>query len=301
MKKQAENDPLDDLFARKLGNMSLEPSASGFERLQARMGHQNTVSRVVFWRNQTLQRYMVAAACLLLVCLIGWFYQSSNSPSKKGGAELIADKSEHRLHRKAESRINKTAPEVAPAEVSNSELVQSQLATTNKPADVDLPHIRRSQLPNQPAKESRKLMPGPTEEQPVLAQVPTGSNVVKPASPIESIAIRTSSVTPERLTGNYVKQAPLAERVLVVTIAEPEALAEARQIAKTAYPEKSVVSTDTKPEKETKAGGLWQQVKRIKQGDVFARRDAPNGEDQGLIGRAYSGLKQSFDKDKSDK
>src|ERR671932_476780 len=37
MKDHSEKQPIDDLFARKLGDMSLKPSADGFERLQARM------------------------------------------------------------------------------------------------------------------------------------------------------------------------------------------------------------------------------------------------------------------------
>ena len=62
MKKHTEKPSIDELFARKLGNMSLPPSSDGFERLQARMGQHKPEVRVVFWRNPDLQRSMAVLA-----------------------------------------------------------------------------------------------------------------------------------------------------------------------------------------------------------------------------------------------
>ena len=92
-------------------------------------------------------------------------------------------------------------------------------------------------------------------------------------------------------------------RVLVVTIAEPEALVAARQAVKASNEEKPAIAAIEKQEKDTKATGLWQQVKRFKEGELFARRDNDNSssEDRGLLGRAYSGIKHSLDKDKPSK
>src|SRR5438874_663574 len=77
MKKPTEKQSIDELFSRKLGNMSLPPSADSFERLQARMGQNKQQGRITVWRNPTMQRYMAAAACLLFVCLFGWLYRPS--------------------------------------------------------------------------------------------------------------------------------------------------------------------------------------------------------------------------------
>ncbi|GAB2572496.1 hypothetical protein GCM10027190_23110 [Spirosoma areae] len=134
-------------------------------------------------------------------------------------------------------------------------------------------------------------------EQPVVAQIkPIGGKNNPVMSGVDAPA---NLPTPEQLAENTVRPASATERVLVVTIAEPQALVAARQAA-TTVEENTAVALAENPQKETKSGGLWNQIKRIKQGDVFAQRNRADDE-RGLIGRAYSGLKQSLDKDKSTK
>ena len=149
--------------------------------------------------------------------------------------------------------------------------------------------------------ERNNIISAKTEkEQPVLAQIPrqvSKRSIADTTLPVQKTTnlVNTNN---ERVAGSNVKTAAPTERVLTVTIEEPSAMVAARQVARTGAT--SVVVLDEKPEKEVK-GNLWQQVKRIKEGDVFARRDNPNNDDKGLLGRAYSGLKQSFEKDKSEK
>ncbi|RYF58670.1 MAG: hypothetical protein EOO39_34000 [Cytophagaceae bacterium] len=96
------------------------------------------------------------------------------------------------------------------------------------------------------------------------------------------------------------KPSPVTERVLVVTIAEPEALVAARA-AKASMEEKAALAQNEKSAKDTKSSSLWQQIKRVKEGEVFARQDNTNKDESGLLGRAYNGLKHSLEKDKTTK
>lgn len=308
-KKHADGkSPIDDLFARKLSHASLPPSADSFERLQARMGQRRGEPRMVVWRNPNVQRFIAAAACLLLVCLFGWLYLSGD---QEGGMDSpqVADK--------------KFAPSASPIDrptVPTSPLT-TNVAQNNKTDNITAEHPV-SQLPtadqlatagktkrladkldpisNRSDKLARRAPKAPVEipTEDMVAQIkpvePKTDNVVTPKAPSSE-----TPATPERAVNQQVMPAPVAERVLVVTIAEPERLVAARQTAKTAVNEPTAAVLE-KPQKETKSHGFWEQVRRVKQGEVFARRDAADDE-RGLIGRAYSGLKHSIDKDKDAK
>ena len=303
MKKYTEKPPIDDLFARKLGNMSLPPSSDGFERLQARMGHTKPDARVVvFWRNPAMYGYAAAAACLLLVCLFGWLYWPTGNKTTTEGNQLAVNRSPQKpsltppLKQKNEQpngRETEMIPGLPVPEAVKQISPADQVAEMQKPVT-----IRQSnQRPAGHSGELKRLSANelPEKNQPVLAQA-------KPAETKTAPDVKTpvvlQSATPDRVAENMVKPAPTTERVLDVTIAEPEALVAARQAAKNAVDDKPAVASVQKPEKETKAGNLWEQVKRFKQGEVFARQDK-NDADRGLLGRAYNGLRQSFDKDKS--
>lgn len=311
MKKQSEKQPIDDLFARKLGNMSLPPSADGFERLQARMGKRVPEARVVFWQNPTIQRYMAAAACLILVSLFGWLYWPSSS-SSTGGENQVATNTPHKRTepQKGDSKSittekaekNQSTSEETKARDINQPIQGEQVAVVEKLA-VQPKQMNPSVL--QPAGSHKSVKPSAPSAAPeqVLAQTksvegPARQDVVStPAADKPAVSEQVAEVKPAA------KTTPAAERVLVVTIAEPEALVAARQAVKAASEEKPIVALNEKQEKDAKNTGLWQQVKRFKEGELFARRDNENttNEDRGLLGRAYSGLKHSLDKDKSSK
>ena len=306
MKKHTEKQPLDDLFARKLENMSLPPSPDGFARLQARMGQGQAEPRVVFWRNPDVQRYMAIAACLLLVCLFGWRYVSNDTLTLVQPGTVAVNKPATSPTRQPSRELPKTNPaddvagtqsgtgQKTPAQIEaepdNSPIAErsGQAVGKDKPANT---HIARLDRPvrktNGASQDVPNVVPAKMPEQ--IAKTDVKKSVAEPAVEKPEPASAVAVTTP--------KSAPVAERVLVVTIAEPEALVAARQIAKAQEENKAVVAVADKSEKEAKPATLWQQMKRLKQGEVFARKDA--GEDErGLIGRAYSGLKQTLDKDK---
>lgn len=296
MKKHTEKTQIDDLFARKLGDMSLSPSSDGFDRLQAKMGHSKPKVRIGIWQNPAMQRYMAIAACLLLVCVFGWLYW----PTDKTPAPVAANQPALQTPQKsARATEENSLPELMPAaktpDLKNQKESIEQVAISNKPSgaaqDNSNPKstYRNKSLAISPASgnELATVSQKPNEAKPELAK----PDVVTPVSqPTEQLAENTPSVKPIQTV----------ERGLVVTISEPEALVAARQAVKTDVDEKSAVAVNDKSEKEAKGGALWQQVKRIKRGDVFARGNNSDAESS-LIGRAYNGLKHNFDKDKSAK
>lgn len=308
MKDHSEKQPIDDLFARKLGDMSLKPSSDGFERLQARMNQNKSEVRVVFWRNPVVQRYMAIAACLLLVCLFGWLYQTKNVGEEIG--DRVA--SNQTRQSKAKQQDSKGQIYSKPIEDGTSEqgdiksvtpatveekLNQEELAYSTGRNAIGKSPSKTLPVNNQPEKKPA-LGTDEAIEKAVLAQTKPTDNLLKTEAPAVANTIPATPV--ERLADNTTKPAIPSERVLVVTIGEPESLVAARQVVKEAALEKSVAAANDKPESEGKSGGLWQQVKRIKQGEIFARRDNNSSDDErGLLGRAYNGLKHNLDKDKS--
>ena len=287
--------------------MSLPPSADGFGRLQARMAKNRPEARVVFWRNPVVQRYMTAAACLLLVCLLGWRYwpldtkttteipQIATKPTLPTGPQHPGEQ--------PNLTANRSTPNVMPAVAS---------ASNQDPKNERLAHGKKASK-NTGSKRSGSQPVGlkkavfqpeaPIRSEPVLAQTKPAEH--KANSEVKTAEDLTSAhqSTPELVADHKIatKSTPIAERVLVVTIAEPASLVAARQAAQAAAEEKPILATTDKSGKEAKAGGLWQQVKRIKQGELFAHGDNVGNDERGLLGRAYSGLKHSFDKDKSAK
>lgn len=301
MKKLPQEQPVDDLFARKLANMSLPTSPNGFARLQARMGQSEPETRVVFWRNPTVQRYIAVAACLLLVCMVGWLYLLSETPIP--GKEAIAI---NKLAVSAEQKHSRK--ELTPAPETEVALIQPA-PEQRIPLPTDLERTTRlsekhnRQIVGERKNDVRQLARANQAKPGSKTAVPNGPTVV--SVPMERVAeaeTKVPSVEPtigKQPAVSIDKLGFVAERVLVVTIAEPEAVSVARRTV-TPTEEKVVVSVVDKPGEEAKGINLWQRVKRIKQGEVFARKDADEAE-QGLLSRAYSGLKQTFDKDKSAK
>lgn len=300
MKEHNEKQPIDDLFARKLKNMSLPPSRDGLARLQARMEQRDVKTRVVFWQSVTVQRYMAVAACLVLVCLFGWFYLSTGSPTpgndtvaaNTAKAPSVRPQLEDRSLKRTDSTLLAAKPIPVPTISNQPNIPQVTESITETERSVVYPKDNNGQR----VAKQEKSFPEAEKVQP---------ETLKPASTKLSDQLAKTERNPVSMEAADEKivnsPAPVVstERVLVVTIAEPEALIDARKTAKRVMSGEDLDnSPDNKPEKDTKAAALWQQVKRIKQGEIFARKDAVDDE-RGLIGRAYSGLKQTLDKDKS--
>ncbi|AQG82093.1 hypothetical protein [Spirosoma montaniterrae] len=306
MSENTGKPPIDDLFARKLGKMSLPPSPDGFERLQARMGQRQAEPRLVVWRNPTVQRALALAACLLLVCLFGWLYLRSDNGKRSGEAQVATNRN---IEKPGESTTGEpqtaTSPssgtELEPTEVTSNQLADARLAETQR-----LPRQSSSTAQNEgragSISELEKIQPQPGQKLPV--EQPVEKSILAQQQPVSTdektqfVPNKTEMQT-EAVAVAPPKVAP-AERVLVVTIAEPATLTAARQVAEKATEkavEKAVVASVEKSEKEPKANGFWQQVQRVKKGEIFASRHATDDE-LGLLGRAYSGLKSNFDKEK---
>lgn len=326
MKKHTEKPPIDELFARKLGNMSLPPSADGLARLQARMGQPTQPAQLAVWRNPAFQRYMAAAACLVLVCLFGWLYWPITGAKPKTTEQALA----------TNQRGRQKTPATKVGTATNQSLTEEQLADQTakrtleqtgqqKPSD-QLAQVSPDQKPTIPStdaepqvtKENRTAAPVKKNDpvpvshtnEPVLAQQQkavqekTSVETSRQDINVPAISTKTEQVAANTSTQAAPKPASRAEHILVVTIAEPEALVAARQAAQQAKGAPDVrteVAMEGKTVRESKAGSFWKQLKRVKDGEVFARREKADDEDRGLIGRAYSELKQTIDKDKSDK
>ncbi len=305
MKKNSEKRPIDDLFARKLGNMSIPPNSDGFERLQARMIHRQPQTRVVFWRSPNVYKYSTAAACLILIGLFGWQYWLSGAEQSVDTTRVASNHSRRKVQKETSGQWNGQAkdsgaglntPDVILPESIEELTDRQQVAGVNKPTN----NTRKTRSF---AKESVPIEHFIAQNSIKLAKRLVNLAATKSAEGNAKLAVETATlpaVSPKRVVDNSTKPAVSVERVLIVTIAEPEALVAARQAAKTTVEQKPVVATTDKPEKEAKTNTLWQQVKRIKQGEVFARGDN-NDAERGLLSRAYSGLKHNFDKDKAAK
>jgi hypothetical protein len=302
MKKHTEKPPIDELFARKLGNMSLPPSPDGFERLQVRMGQYKPEARVIFWRNPDGQRYMAVAACLLLVCLFGWLYWPSGQSVIPDGQQVATNQSaksplKNPAKRQIEQSPEKPAPTTDNPAMVGEKAVAEQVGAVTKTTKGE--SEKNNAVSESTAIRQADKLYMPERSAPTVAQ--TIPDKKRDALDVTSTEVQPANKQPEQVADNkpVAKPAQVSERVLDVTIAEPESLVAARQIATESVQEKPVVAAVEKQPKEAK--GFWQQVKRIKQGEVFARHDNPSNEERGLLGRAYSGLRQSFDKDKSAK
>lgn len=282
MRKHTEKPPIDDLFARKLGNMSLAPGNDAWEALQERLGQKK--QRVVFWRNPVLYRYAAAAACLILVALFGWLYWPAGTGTQINNQQVAANaqKPVQPTNTQKSERNEQPEQNLPPTHTGGqTEQPVEQLANVRKPGrSTDVSKKSGSSNENDNLEKIQR------SEEPVIAK----------SEPVKVPTEQPATVSNEPVVATA-KPAPTAERVLVVTIAEPDALIAARQAAQETE-EKVVVMN---PE-ETKRKGfkkLLDQIQRVKQGEVAVAKD--ENEQGTLLGWAYRGIKQSFEKDKSDK
>ncbi|GAB3987105.1 hypothetical protein GCM10028807_06100 [Spirosoma daeguense] len=298
MKEHTEKQPIDDLFARKLGNLSMKPSSDGFERLQARMGQSAPEARIVFWRNPVIQRSLAAAACLALVCLAGWQYWPS-SP-KIGEAQVAIIETSKAVDKNPNATKSETLDLATKKPTQDVVIAEQNLAVNNDQLAVTT-KTKRSIETTQKNSQEQNVETTNKRSETTLAQVEPTSNQAKTTDNVVPDVATVQPVNSKQIATSetMVKSIPASERVLVVTIAEPEGLVASRQ--EKASPEAHSFDNDENADKGSKSGSLWKQVKRFKEGEIFARGDNRANEDRGLLSRAYSGLKHSIEKDKSTK
>ena len=297
MERQNEKQPVDNLFARKLKTMSLPPRPDGFARLQARMEQGIPGTKVMFWRNSANRRYIAVAACLLLACLFGWLYLSTETPTPTGAVVAVNEPAKHpvgissRSATDAEDRLAETSPGVGrkTSAAKSKRVIQNLNKPDKQTSDKQANDSRLIAGVSRVGREEKEL----PRSMPNTALQKRAEQLVKLEPNVHPVDV----VNDKETVATVSNPVPIAERVLVVTIAEPQVLSIARQ-ATASIAVENVASTTDKPDRESKTAGFWNQMKRLKQNEIFARKDVANDE-LGLLGRAYSGLKQSLDKDKS--
>jgi hypothetical protein len=282
MEPNFEKNHLDDLFARRLGKLERSPSSDSFARLQQRMQGGQSQPQMVFWRNPTVQ--MSAAACVALFLLFGWLYtndQSLITPSQSqaiavtGKKQPTSEPATGNTSRRHWSENGKTTQQLA-----DNKPVSKQPALDRKSSSYST--VERSHIPfGQKPQLARLATTKATEQVRKAVEMTTDKQV-----PPQMIAAVPAASTTAK---------PTAERVLIVTIDEPEALVAARQTATSVVNNMPVLAAS--PTKEGKAS-FWSQVKRLKQDDDVAHQEGSTDE-SGLLSRAYKGIRQKLEKDKT--
>ena len=242
-----------------------------------------------------MQRYMAIAACLLLVFVFGWLYWPTDKKATPIATNQPSGSSQKPNLKTTQSGQSAPTPADETPSSQNRQETVAQISVRSK--SVVTNRVKgNSGLIDQHISHTDSPVSGSE-----WAVVPAKSNEAKPEL-VKPDAAQPVNPKTEQLAENTpsAKPVPVVERGLVVTITEPEALVAARQAVKTDDVEKPVVAVNDKPEKEVKGTTFWQQVKRIKQSDVFAQGNNSDTESS-LVGRAYNGLKHNFDKDKSAK
>jgi hypothetical protein len=281
MNEPTKKQPVDELFARKLANLSVSPDERGFTRLQARMNQRTQPEKVVFWRTPTFQRSIAAAACLALIGTLGWYAQSTTSQNPVGDAQQAM------ASRNQSVRPAETVKLDANESVAQQVVPQAQI---EKPISKGKVELRATATTKRPAGELAAVTISKNNRNKTK---PTANNsVIERKNAEQQIASVTPAPSNENTTTVPVTTAP---RTLVVTIAEPDVLVAAKQTAQEADQKLVVVSKNTT---ETGAGKLWRKIQHIRTGET-ALADAPVDEDEkGLLDRAYGQLKHSFQKNK---
>ncbi len=269
--------PVDDLFARRLGQHSIAPDKAGWERLQAKMAGQPEAPVLAFWRNPIVYRYAAVACVSALLLAGGWWLQRStdgvNTPRNQVAASGNRKNSGAVVNHRNKPQSRQPTEQLAVQQSQQSILPQQEIrpnvraAAKNEPVAVQrLTEIRIAQT-----KELRnQSMP----KQPEIGQ--------KPATQLAKIETMPTAISPISVSPK-----PVAEQVLIVTIAEPDALIEARQAANWSESAERTLVVDV-AQKPVKSGKFLQQVARVRNGEGL---ELAGDADQSLLSRAFQTIK----------
>ena len=292
MKKHTEKQPIDDLFAHKLSNMSLQPSSTGWEVLQERMG-QRPVRRIVpVW-----YRYAAAAACLVVVAGFGWLAWP-NAGLKHTAKEQVAAKS---------TKAQKTNP-LKSITGQLQESIATEKADQLESTDLEKVYAVNEQVSNQQMQKPG-ITKGSASIEVKVEQQPPVEAIYSTVVPSTESVIAKASQSVEKNT-EMVDQQPdkkSIERTLIVTIAAPTVSLAANQTVEQKHETlMSALNDDVsvKEEKPTKAARFFRKLKQLKDGnEAMAYNSNKNDEDEesGLISRLYGNVKHSIDSKKAEK
>lgn len=266
---QPDKSPVDDLFARRLGQHSVAPDKAGWERLQAKMAGKKEARVLVFWQNPTVYRYAAAACVSALLLAGGWLLLRSADGVKTSQNQIATTKTGQKTR---EINATKNGRDNTGNRVADQQIMQqsvNQQLVVDKPATAFIPKL--------------------TEK--MVAQTKRGVNqaihVTKPVDQGSDDLVIQTETTPISISPITVPAKPVAEQILIVTIAEPDALIEARQAANWSESAEKTLVVDVSP-KPTKGRRILQQVVRVRNGEgVELAGDA----DQGLLSRAFQTIK----------
>lgn len=291
MKKHTEKQPIDDLFARKLGNMSLQPGADAWETLQERMGSKPTRRLIPVW-----YRYAATAACVVVVSTIGWLSWPQIEVENVDNARiaLVTTKARKADQRKPITReVEKEAlPEdtkqLATSASGKDGYIVNVLAK-NQHLDKSISTKVKEQVKTHPD----KLLLAENQTQRSIEQAE--SVIAEANQPVE---IKTE---PTGQTENKKS----AERTLIVSIATPTvALAANQPVEQKNQSLMSALDTDERVEKPTKASRFFRKLKQLKNGNealAYSTNQNDEDEESGLISRLYGNVKHSIDSKKAEK
>ncbi len=262
--------PVDDLFAHWLRQHRIAPDKAGWERLQAKMTKKQEPSVLTFWQNPAVYRYAAAACVSALLLAGGWLLlrpddgvatrqnpvAASQTSQKAGQANSMRNGRSNLGNRIADQQLTQQQP------VSQQPVVQ-------QPATVSLP-----EQPEKMVAQTKRAANRPTYAIDPIGQDPDGQ-------------VTKNETVPTPISQTSVPTKPVAEQVLIVTIAEPDALIEARQAANWSESVEKTLVVDV-AQKPTKGRRILQQVARVRNGDGI---ELAGDADQGLLSRAFQTIK----------
>lgn len=232
---------------------------------------------LAFWRNPIVYRYAAVACVSALLLAGGWWLQRStdgvNTPRNQVAASGNRKNSGAVVNHRNKPQSRQPTEQLAVQQSQQSILPQQEIrpnvraAAKNEPVAVQrLTEIRIAQT-----KELRnQSMP----KQPEIGQ--------KPATQLAKIETMPTAISPISVSPK-----PVAEQVLIVTIAEPDALIEARQAANWSESAERTLVVDV-AQKPVKSGKFLQQVARVRNGEGL---ELAGDADQSLLSRAFQTIK----------
>lgn len=298
MKKHTEKQPIDDLFARKLGDMSITPGAKSWDELQHRLGNDRTARIVPVW-----YRYAAAAACVVLAGGIGWKLYPTNETGKPAVAVITEKANETGITSKPRTATSLPAPDKMPLAVNTgTTLAENESGRQAK---------KVADKAGTSTEISRQgvIMPQPEVTgipQPVKGPVPEENKAVAKVSiPVEKLPAAVPEtvkpMTVESLKPGITEES--VERKLVVVINTPvQTIPKAGEAGGIIQREALSQQENAEDEGLSKASKLFKKLKRIKSGEALAYKgEAGDEEDAGLISRLYGNVRQSLETKKASK
>ncbi|TAE30057.1 MAG: hypothetical protein EAZ91_11460 [Cytophagales bacterium] len=288
MDKPTEQQPLDSLFRRKLDEASVQPGADVWDRLSSRLTaaqplpvEKPTRRLGVFWYGSAV---VAAAACLWLVFV--WTSPERSQVTVATTSGITQTKSS--AQKSGEGQQKEQLP------LANQQSDRTQLANSNINAKAkqgnSSEQANRTELQNrvrlaraeEKAVETQRVSPSSMGnevlEKPVVAQLQTQANSQKIAEPVGQPNPIATATSKSQETINE------TQRTLIVQVPD---IHKTRHESVMTSEENNLAHTASVESKETKLSRAFRQIKRIKEGEVFAKVDNARGDDDesGLFDR----------------